>query len=118
MIALFVLAGTLFLGCLAGAALSLYFSRRQVTRAKIELQAETASLREMLDRPAAPFVPSPPVNAFNLNRRPEAVRRLRANQPLDNIAAGTGWTVPELALLEKIEKVNLTLWPDQPIKQS
>ena len=108
MIALLILAGTLLTGLLAGAALSFCVSRRENDASHKTFQAELEQIRAEVAFVAqgAQHIPvAPPAPAFNLNRRPDATRRLRAGQPHDLISESTGWSVPEIALLQKIEAI-------------
>lgn len=82
-----------------------WFLRRQLAQTKAELQCEAANLRFEFELLRAEGIPSPPPNGFNLNRRPDTARRLRSGQSIDNIATATGWAVPEIVLLQKIEGI-------------
>ena len=89
-------------------AFALYFGwylKRQLLRSRQEQSLEAEALRSEFELFRAEGLPSPPPNGFNLNRRPDAARRLRSGQALDSITAATGWSLPEVALLRKIETI-------------
>ena len=95
--------------CLAAVLVfALYFGwylKRQLVRSRQEQSFEAEALRSEFELFRAEGVPSPPPNGFNLNRRPDTVRRLRSGQALDSITAATGWSLPEIALLQKVERI-------------
>ncbi len=95
------------IGLLAIAVTSVvcWYLRRDLARAKAELQAEAVTLRSEFEKLREEGLPSPPPNGFNMNRRPDTLRRLRSGQAMDTITAATGWALPEVALLRKIEAI-------------
>ncbi len=111
--ALMILAGTLLAGTIAGAGICLLILRRQLSAAIQEARSEISVVRadvslvraEWQQRDRETVRPGPPKNGFNLNRRAEAVRRLHSRHSLDSVIAGTGWSIPEISLLEKIERI-------------
>lgn len=90
---------------IAGVAAFAWSFRKQLKLATSEWSADATQIRAELERLRVEGLPAPPPNGFNLNRRPDAVRRLRAGQALDAIAAATGWSVAEIALLQKVERL-------------
>lgn len=114
MTALSVLVATLA-GAALGTALSWMLLRRKIAQRTNEwrdmaesLHAEVKGLAEQLrERDQARLTSAPVPNGFNMNRRPDAVRRLHSGIEIDRVAAGTGWSIPEIVLLEKIERMSL-----------
>ena len=80
---------------------------RQVQQQIAALQKEISGLATQLQQQdklsANPVLP---VKGFNLNRRAEAVRRMRAGHQPDQLVSATGWSVAELELLQKVEKLH------------
>jgi len=113
MAALSILACVLLAGTAFGAFTNWVLLRSKLRRTAEEWRTVEVSLRSEVSRIAEEWrerdqgsaktavVP----NGFNMNRRPEAVRRLHAGMQIDRIATGTGWSIPEIALLQKIERL-------------
>ncbi len=91
---------------IAGVAVFAWAFRKQLKLARAEWSADATQIRAELEKLRVEGLPAPPPNGFNLNRRPDAVRRLRAGQAPDGIATSTGWSVAEIALLQKVERLN------------
>ncbi len=114
MAAVFILSGTLLAGALGVATLNWILVRRKLHRIHAEWQAEADTLKAEVQRIAAewrerdrvPTAAAAVPNGFNMNRRPEAVRRLHSGMAIDRVAAGTGWSVAEIALLQKVEQLS------------
>ena len=80
--------------------------RQQLREAVSAVEREVYRIAsELRERDSAPSASSVVPNGFNLNRRAEAVRRLRAGVPLNNVANGTGWSAAEIGLLQKVEQL-------------
>ncbi len=114
MAALSILAAILLAGALSGAVLNWILVRRKLKQITADWQAEAGALKaevtrvaaEWRERDKAPPTPAAIPNGFNMNRRPEAVRRLQAGMAVDRVSAGTGWSGAEIALLQKVEKLS------------
>ncbi len=113
MVSLSILITALAAAIALGGALNSVLLRRRLARNTEDWRNETESLRgevnriggEWRERDQSSSKTTLVPNGFNMNRRPEAVRRLHAGMQVDRIAAGTGWSVPEIALLQKIERL-------------
>jgi len=114
MAALFILAGTLLVGALGVTALNWIWVRRKLQRYHADWQEEVGVLKaevnriaeEWHERDKAPATATALPNGFNMNRRPEAVRRLHAGVAIDRVSIGTGWSIAEIALLQKVEQLS------------
>ena len=89
----------------AALVLFVWFFRRDLAKAKQELRAEADRLRSEFELLRQEGLPTPPPNGFNMNRRPDTLRRLYTGQSMDTITAATGWALPEITLLKKIESI-------------
>ncbi len=113
MASLFILIATIAAAIAGGGVLNSVLLRRRLARNTEEWRSVTESLRAEVNRIAGEWrerdqsssKPALVPNGFNMNRRPEAVRRLHAGMQVDRIAEGTGWSIPEVALLQKIERM-------------
>ncbi len=113
MVSLSILIAALAAAIALGGVLNSVLLRRRLARNTEDWRSGTESLRGEVTRIAGEWrerdqsssktalVP----NGFNMNRRPEAVRRLHSGMQVDRIAAGTGWSIPEVALLQKVERM-------------
>jgi hypothetical protein len=77
--------------------------RQQVAALQKEVSGLSTQLRQQETQSLSPVLP---VKGFNLNRRPEAVRRMRAGHQPNQLVSATGWSVAELDLLQKVEKLH------------
>jgi len=114
--ALIILAVTLLVGTLSGALLAAIYLRWQWARFMKELSPREAGLEQKVSRMQAEWEESkleripeplspPPGNGFNLNRRAEALRRLKNGHTLDHVAAGLGFSAAEVELLDKVNRI-------------
>ena len=109
-----IAATTLALGIALATALNCHQLRRKLAsylsemgQQMAELQAEIAGLSTQVRRQDQPSPSSGmPPKGFNLNRRAEAVRRMRAGHQPNQLVSATGWSVVELELLQKVERLH------------
>jgi len=109
-----IAATTLALGIALTTALNCHQLRRKLAsylsdsaQQLAELQAEIAVLSTQIRRQdqLSPSSGMPP-KGFNLNRRAEAVRRMRAGHQPNQLVSATGWSAAELELLQKVERLH------------